>query len=315
MTIEQDYIDLFSFKRKGHMGKYIYMYRPEAYEDVLKDKNYYPFQMEVDLLNKKAQKIVSEFKEIEEVIEIGPGSYTSMFYKTVPFLHALNEQSPLLEYKPIDFSLEYAQHACDNIKKDFPNIKTTPLVGDFLRPDLFKSIEMISKKKRLFFGFGQPIFANNNDRDCDIILSNLTSLMKKDDYFLFSLDTSRNKESLEKAYNTQAIQDLLLNMTYYLKDTLHLKGFDPRAFKLSYFWDNQQTEVKLALEPTESQTFKINGNVLSIQKKQIFDILISRKLDFLEVEKILLKHRIMIKNIITLKEEGNPFVIIIAQKQ
>ena len=56
-NIEQDYIDLFSYVKKGHIGKYMYMYRPHIYEDAIKQEAYYPFRMERDLLFQKANQI------------------------------------------------------------------------------------------------------------------------------------------------------------------------------------------------------------------------------------------------------------------
>ena len=89
MNMEQDYIDLFTEKRKGHMAKYVYMYRPYIYEDILNQETYYPFRRERDLLKNASEEICKNLLDVDEVLELGPGSKTAILSKTVPFLRGL----------------------------------------------------------------------------------------------------------------------------------------------------------------------------------------------------------------------------------
>ena len=119
LNIEQDYIDLFSYNRKGHMAKYVHMYRPDTYDKLLNEDTYYPFKMECNLLAQKVDQITRSLENITEVVEIGPGSHRPMMFKSIPFLRALKHVSLFSTYKAMDSTLEYAEQACQIIKKQF----------------------------------------------------------------------------------------------------------------------------------------------------------------------------------------------------
>lgn len=311
-TIAQDYIDLFSNRRKGHMGKYVYMHRPEIYDDVLRDEHYYPFKEEREILLTKSPHIIDSFEDIEEVIEMGPGSRVSMTAKTLPFLKSLSQAFHLSEYKALDFNIKYAQQACDFVKEKFPDVKTKPIVGDFLEPNTFKSLNNFSGKKKLLFGFGQSIFANNIDSNIRIILDNISLLINKGDYLLISLDINKDAKLLEKAYDNPPAYQLLLNAMHYLKNTFNIETFDANAFQQLCYWDEQENAVQLGLEATKDQSLTINNNTFSIKEAQKLNMTYSRRFEVSKVKEILLEKGIKINEIV--KEEGNTFVVINAQK-
>ncbi|WP_010302144.1 L-histidine N(alpha)-methyltransferase [Candidatus Odyssella thessalonicensis] len=317
MNLEQDYIDLFSQKRKGHMGKYIYMYRPAIYDEIIKQDAYYPFKMESELLIQMANHICENFENVRHVLELGPGSRIPILSKTVPFLKTLKSKIGAFTYTAVDSTLEYAEQACALVEQNIDNIKTNPLEIDFLQPNAFDTARSGDHPhhNRLMICFGQPIFANNDDNDIEILLRSIGRFLNQGDYLLFGVDKNNDEVLLESAYNIKPIQELLLNSMYHLKLTLNLESFDPEAFKLTCKWDNKENKVELSLKATTQQIIKIREQELLIDKGQQFNILNSRRPVIEAIRKFLAQENLIIKNVISLNSDAsNTFSIIIAQK-
>lgn len=315
--IEQDYIDLFSYARKGHMAKYIHMYRHDIYDTVIQESSFYPFKMECDLLTKKADQIVSSFLGITEAIEIGPGAKLPVVSKTIPLLKSLQQRFCIDVYKAMDINPIYAQQACQIIQEQFPNIKTESIEIDFLSKKLFTNItdNFQHGRRKLIFGLGQSIVSNSTDEDTQIFLDNIATLLGKEDYLLFGIDTNRDKEMLERAYNTNLFYELLLNTMYYLKDEFHLIDFKPEAFELVYRWNPEENSVNLLLKPTCQQVVRIRNETFMFYTDQEFHITSSRKPTIKKIKKFLAKAALEIKDVISLdRQKENKFSMIIAQK-
>lgn len=318
MTVEQDYIDLFSMMRKGHMSKYVYMYRPDIYEHILKQEAYYPFRMESDLLIQMSNEISKNLENVSYVFELGPGSRTPILSKTVPLLRTLKSQVGLFTYTAVDSSLEYAKQACELIGANFKDIKTYPLEIDFLLSNAFDNIDRATSTNdnKLMMCFGQSIFANNNDSDIEVLLKNIGRFLNKNDYFLFGVDKNQNEVLLENAYNTKPMRELLLNSMYYLKYALNLEDFNPEAFDLIYKWDGKENIVELSLKSLANQIIKIREQELAIEKGQEFNIVNSKKPSIEIIKKFLLKENFVIKKIVSSDiNKDSKISIVIAQKQ
>jgi uncharacterized SAM-dependent methyltransferase len=315
-SIEQDYIDLFSYAKKGHMTKYIHMYRPDIYDTVIQQDSFYPFKMECDLLTQKADQIVSSFLGITEAIEIGPGAKLPVVSKTIPLLKSLQQRFHIDAYRAMDINPIYALQACQIIQAQIPSIKTEAIELDFLAKNLSDNIinRFQNGGIKLVFGLGQPIFANNTNEDTRKFLDNIEKLLNKEDYLFFGIDTNRDEGMLEKAYNTSLFHELLLNTMYYLKENLDLIDFNPRAFELVYRWNFDMNSVNLLLKPTCQQVIKLRNEKLIINTHQEFHITSSRKPDIKQIEGLLAKASLKIKNVISLDhEKENKFSMIIAQ--
>lgn len=318
MTMEQDYIDLFSRKRKGHMGKYIYMYRPAIYDEILRQESYYPFKMESELLTQMSDNICKNFENINHVLELGPGSQIPILSKTVPFLRALKSQIGPFTYTAVDSTLEYAEQACTLVGQYFDDINTEPLEIDFLQSNAFNGIqkETHPNYNKLMICFGQPIFSNNNDNDIVTLLRNIGQFLNPGDYLLFGTDTNHNKLLLEKAYNIKPVHELLLNSMFHLKSKLNLKDFNPEAFNLACKWDGKEKKVELSLKSTIKHIIRIREQELVIDKGQEFNILNSRRPLIKTIGKFLKKENLIMQNVITSDvDKNNTFSIVIAQKQ
>lgn len=315
--IEQDYIDLFSHTRKGHMTKYIHMFRPSLYEDILDQDTYYPFKMECDLLREKGDQIVSNLQGVTEAVEIGPGSQVPVKSKTIPLLRSLRQQFNIDVYKAMDINPFYAKQACKIIQGEFPNIKTKAIEVDFLSRNFPSDIAGdLTGGKRVIFGLGQSIVSNNTDKETLQFLHNIKTLMGKEDYLLFGVDTNEDEETLERAYNTRFFHELLLNTMYFLRDAFCLKDFNPEAFELVYRWDVAKKLVYLLLKPVCNQIVNIKNKKLMLSKDQEFHITSSRKFPIDRIKEFLTVSELEMKDSISLDHfNKNKFSIVVAQKK
>ncbi|MCE3230610.1 MAG: hypothetical protein K0R52_538 [Alphaproteobacteria bacterium] len=314
---EQDYIDLFSYAKKGHMAKYVHMHRPYIYENLIQQDSYYPFKMECELLAEKADQISKSLKGVTQALEIGPGSYSPIMLKTVPLLRALTCQPSFSIYKALDSNLEYAAQACRIVQEQFPTINTRAIEIDFLAENGLRKIKdgwHINGKKLLFY-FGQTIFGNNNDENISRFLNKIGMMLRDDEYLLFGIDTNKNESTLEAAYNTSLTYEILLNIMYHLKNKFNLKGFNPRAFDFIYRWNAPQSIAEFYLVSLSDQILNIRDQKIIINKNQEFNILNSKKFDVEQIKTFLNLEKLTIKEIITPNDQQkNKISIVIAQK-
>ena len=315
--VEQDYIDLLSGAKKANMGTYVHMHRPETYEKVIRQEEYYPFRLESALLIQKAAQISSMLQDITQVIEIGPGSYTAMATKTIPFLKGLKLHSSFSNYAALDVILEYAQDACKIIKEQFPDIKTQAIERDLSSTTKMQSIESNQNNKgnKLLFGFS-VIFPNNHDQHREISLKNVSSLLNENDYVIFGIDTNQDEVMLERAYNTDCSYELLLNTMHHLKNTFNLYDFDPEGFDMVYKWNKEESRVELFLKSKMKQIVKIRDQEFVIDKDKELNIINSRKSKMSHVEDLFNKTGLIIKEVVTFDDQlKDKFSMIIAQKK
>lgn len=297
------------------MARYVHMYRPHIYEEIIKQDFYYPFKMECELIAACADKLSEKLPGITEVLELGPGSRTPIVSKTVPFLKALKQHAPLARYQAVDATREYAEQACHIIQEQFHDMETEALEINFLSPQAFQKIQGSIRGKRLVVGFGQPFFANNTDSDIEMLLKNISLLLNDEDYLVFGADTNNDQNLIEEAYNADIIHELLFNVMHHLKQTCHLEQFDPKAFECVFEWDDFERVVRLSLKATRDQKFYIEDQELFIKTGDEFNILNSRKpqaqkiVEFLHAQNLTLKETIYLEN-----DKHNTFSLFIVQK-
>jgi L-histidine N-alpha-methyltransferase len=282
----QDFVDLFRREKQGHLGKYVYEYRPDIYESILNQESYYPFHIESFLISKYAKNIITHLGKVGCVLELGPGSECPINYKTVPLLKEFIKIGVYPAYWAIDTLKLYADQACALIKKTIPSISTQSYCSDFSGESGLLPLGDISGAK-LIVCFGQSIFANNAPEISEIILKNIAAIMRPDDYLLIGLDMTRDQEKIEKAYNTDLGQQLLFNAFFYLQKELNPKGFDPEQFQHQYNWNTLKNRVELSFVALSDQQFELDKQYIHIQQGDQFILMYSYKPDFLEIVDLL----------------------------
>lgn len=120
-SILQDFYDLFTYKKTGHLTKYGYLGEVDYYKQIIeKEKDYYVFRNEVDLIH-NSKIMANIIKDYNTFYEIGPGPKYAILKKTIPFLSHSNK---LERYYAIDCHKEYADTAANTVSSHFKNIKT-----------------------------------------------------------------------------------------------------------------------------------------------------------------------------------------------
>lgn len=276
MPIAQDFIDLFTLKRQGHIGKYVYHFRPHIYEEIIRQENYYPFRIEQKLIEKYAQNIVMSAEDIDQIIELGPGSRHPVIKKTIPLLSAFAQQGITPNYSAVDTTKIFADQACQIIEESIPEMITQSYHLDF--SDLYLLKDLTGKK--LAICFGQPIFANNDDGAAQKILKDISQFMNHGDLFLLTADCTQDEPILLQAYDTKLGKELLLNALSYLNDSLQPHGFDPAAFDHNVYWNPLKHQIELSLVATKNQNIEILQQLVQIQRGQKYTLLYSRKPKF-----------------------------------
>ncbi len=112
--ITQDFELLFLKQKNGHLTEYVY-YGEDFFEELItKNKNYYPFYAEVELIKQYADSIARILGQNKNIVEIGPGSERAINNKTIPILKELQH---VKSHTAIDLHLVYAQKAAQYVKQ------------------------------------------------------------------------------------------------------------------------------------------------------------------------------------------------------
>jgi uncharacterized SAM-dependent methyltransferase len=314
--LEQDYIDLFTGRRKAHLSQYVHAYRPDIYDKVVNSDSFYIYKLERQIIQKFAGQIISELDHISHVVELGPGSSSPVLAKTIPILSALQKTASIRKYTALDITEEYAIEACEIVKRNWASLETDVIISDFVS-DLGSPAtqDRAADPARAIFCFGGTIFCNSLDSDVDKVLGNISHWLKDGDYFIFGVDISSNKGSLYVTYCNKLVHELLLNVMYNLKQRLRLDDFDPAAFDLIFEWDAESRSVVLYLCATKAQQIRINDQEIIINKDDKYNVINSRKFLVENVRKMLEKYGMQIAESFVLDDElGNEFAILKARK-
>ena len=316
-SLPQDFIDLFTGKQSAHLGKYVHMHRPEVYDQVVNQDTYYPFRLECNLINNHAYEIVCDLSHVSQVIELGPGSDSPVKAKSVPMVRALTGHLPIEIYSGVDINREYAAGACKIISDKFPNLKARIAHLDFtINSELAKlKAEASQKYNNIIICFGGTIFCAGKGNDVDIIIGNISSLLKSGEYFIFGADISDNEDALKNAYFNELSYQLMLNAMFGLKSTVGDNNFDATAFDPVFKWNKDTTTVELFLKANRDQEVIINSHSYQIMKDILFNILNSRKTSICEIKRRLAAHGMEIIDVYETKDNfGNKFALLKTKK-
>lgn len=302
--VGQDFIDLFTKQKNAHIGKYIYMHRPEIYDQIADSVSYYPYRVERSIIANCAKSIVSNIKSISNVIEIGPGSESPIMAKSVPMIAAMQNTFDIKKYTAIDLNEEYAFNACGIICKKFDKLTADAVIADFNIKNELTRIN-ICTANNIVLSFGGTLICAGTEEDVENGLENISNILASGEYFIFGVDLTNDENALAAAYDTNLSYELLLNAMYGIKYAINDLDFDARAFDFVYKWDKSCTTVKFSLRANKSQKICINNHDIVIKKDDEFHMLNSRKTSESEVESRLQKFDMTIEDSFMLKEDSN----------
>jgi len=197
---------------------------------------------------------------------IEPGSGASV--KTRLLLNAI---PTLQSYVPIDISATFLSEIAFTLKKNYPLLSITPLVGDFTQPlQLDAAYEDLpaSVASRLVFFPGSTI-GNFSPNEAIGLLQNFKALVDATGWLLIGVDCTQNVTQLTAAYNDSAgitaqfNQNLLVRANRVLQSNFNISQFAHEAI-----WNASAGRVEMHLRAVAPQVVEIQGRTFTFEKDE-----------------------------------------------
>ncbi|WPX96732.1 L-histidine N(alpha)-methyltransferase [Candidatus Bandiella euplotis] len=311
MTVLQNFKNLFSRRKSGHLTEYVYEYDDSYYEQLLNYDDYYNACMEDRILSSNSKRIRNVFPEIHQVIDIGVGTESSVESKTCKFLGLLKE---FQIYSAIDLHEEFAKLVGRQVLKLFPKIESRYYQANFLSKlsDINELLERGERNNVITF-FGSTL-GNLSNPDIDLLMANFQSLTSEGDYLVMGIDCNQDPSTLNAAYNNYWLKQLTLNTMRYLKEIACLDDFDPEAFDFVYNWNTNNRTVELGLKAQSEQQISIEGEIFTIRVGDYFHIINSKKFLIKEIEELMQVNNFQIIDSLKASDELPNYRLLIGRK-
>jgi uncharacterized SAM-dependent methyltransferase len=275
---------LLTNKKVGHLGIYHYG-EPNREEDtvngaylwnrfVKNSTNYYQFSTENKFLPEVAAFVASLTKNASvSLIDMGPGSNTSLQAKTFPFLSSLEN---IENYIPVDISTEYLQEINKDIATNFPLLDISLQRKNYFTDTINFNVNSVPVFLFLSSNISNlpEINLNGNYEDhLSRILKHFHSCMHRSGYLVISQDCNQDEASLLNAYIDPLHIDFSLNILHRMKrDAIYDDkcSFDPKKWIYKPEWFPEKNLLAHSLYSTTEQTIDVLENTYTIKKGQRF---------------------------------------------
>ncbi|MGM0526131.1 MAG: L-histidine N(alpha)-methyltransferase [Pseudomonadota bacterium] len=180
--------------QKALPPKYFYDEQGSEYFDqICQLEEYYPYRTELRLLPEVAKELNRYFTHHSldniQLVEFGAGS----LHKVKPLLQEL----PMVrEFVALDISGEHLKRASADLAQSFPEIEIKVAQGDFTKPIQLE----LSEATSIGFFPGSTI-GNFEPQEAVDFLRNARTTLGKESYMLLGVDTKKDQQMLERAYN------------------------------------------------------------------------------------------------------------------
>ena len=299
-----DYIKFLSTEEGTDILPYAYLSAGDAYENLIQNsKDYYLFNDEVSLIKNNYTKLSHYLSDIDNIIEIGPGSNHTVMNKTLPILQYAKK---VKTYLPVDISADYLTDACDTIKKYMPKLKVDSIECDIIESPTIKVKNISGNNALVFFGSTLGNFKHNIQQD---ILTNIYNLLQPEDIFLITLDTMMDIQSLIKAYNNSFLFDILSGSLNYFTKLNNKLEFYKDKFEACCDWNKEQSCIELYFTIKDGFDLLLPSNkVIKILKGQQLRGIRSQKFDLDNAIKLLNKTNFTVIDILDNSNKMKMFV-------
>jgi len=169
-----------------------------------------------------------------------------------------------LHYFPVDISPSALENSLLQLEKEFPDIKVTAIVADFMH-----QLDKLPKVRNRLFCFLGSTIGNFQPVEMSGFLKNLGHAMEAGDHLLLGLDMVKDPRVLHRAYNdsqevTAAFNKNILNVVNGIIDS----GFDSTNFEHLAFYNERERRVEMHLKANRDQKIRINGNQETLDIKE-----------------------------------------------
>lgn len=225
----RDVIEGLEAAQKRLQPKYFYDALGSHYFDqICSLEEYYPYRTELELLPRVAEDLSDYFDgrsaSAINVVEFGAGS----LHKIIPLLSCVES---IQEFTAIDICGEHLEIACAELARHFPELDIQAVTGDFTKPMSLRASSAIA----MGFFPGSTI-GNFAPSEAVQFLSSARDTLGAGSYMLVGVDTKKNEELLNRAYNDgQGItarfnKNILRRINAELGADFVLDGFSHEAF-------------------------------------------------------------------------------------
>lgn len=272
--IFKDYINFFTTSKGIDMLPYVYLESNNLYDNLLKNnEDYYLFNDEVSLIGNNKDKLSKYLENVNDIIEVGPGSSYAVEHKTIPILTSALQ---LKNYHAIDYSKNYLVDICNIIKERMPSLKINTSESDIMQKYPITLNALINNKKAIML-LGSTL-GNFNDFQQSYIVKQLSNLIDCNDIFILTVDMNQDPVSLIKAYsNTHTHQFIKEFLLYFSRINSSFTKY-LNSFEIKINWDEFNKLVDIFLIAKENLCFNLpRFGDIKIQYGQEFRGIKSRK--------------------------------------
>lgn len=258
----QDVLAGLQMSQKTLPPKYFYDEQGSKYFDQICElPEYYPYRTELSLLPEVAKELkyyfVKQPVENIQLVEFGAGS----LHKVKPLLKEL----PMVkEFVALDISGEHLKKASDDLAESFPDLFIKVAQGDFTKP-----IQLALSDATSMGFFPGSTIGNFEPEEAVNFLRNARATLGEGSYMLLGVDTKKDQQMLEQAYNdSQNItarfnKNILTRMNRELDADFNLEEFEHLAI-----YNQQLGRIEMHLRSRVRQAVRVAGERFEFAKNE-----------------------------------------------
>ena len=295
-------------KQKFINSKFFYDSKGSAlFEKICKLPEYYPTRTELSLLESLQDDLQKYVKTGCRLVELGSGASV----KTKLLLDVLARYDGPLEYFPIDIS-DILVDSSEQLLATYKKLHVTGIIDTY--EGGLEFLKRFDQKKNLviFLGSSYGNFVPKDGRD---FLKTIHNTIKPGDLFLIGLDLTKDKNTLESAYNdSQGVTaEFNLNILSRINNELDA-DFDVTNFEHVAIYDTKQQRIEMHVKSLVDQTVIISksGKTISFKKNETIRTEYSYKFSLDQIQKLLKDAEFIILQ--TWQDEKNYYSLTLASR-
>lgn len=223
----------------------------KLFESICTLDDYYLTRTEASIFDSKLSEIASVLGAGTILLEPGAGNCE----KAEPLLSVMDKPAA---YWPLDISAEILLSAQKRIEHDQPQLKVSPIVGDFTSATPWDALPQSNHRKVIFFP-GSTI-GNFSSQQARTLLSRFADQLNTGDGLLIGADLVKDSVILERAYHDSEHVTEAFNKNLLHRINKELEGtFDIDAFAHRAFYHPIHQRVEMYLVSLKDQRVEIAG--------------------------------------------------------
>ncbi len=259
LSLQEAVVTGLSKDKKAIAPKFFYDRRgSELFDQICKQPEYYPPAVEQKILSNNADEIATLAGEGRVLVEPGAGSAAKV--------RLLLDNLQPSAYVPMDISFEHLKSAATELVNDYPWLPVHATCVDFTHSLPIPNI--VPEGPRMLFFPGSSI-GNFEKKEANDFLSMIHDAIGQDGMLLIGVDTKKNEEILNAAYNDEAGVTAEFNMNLLLRIKKELGiDFSLDNFKHNAYYNPNAGRIEMHLVSTRKQTLTINGQTILLDKDE-----------------------------------------------